>query len=204
MTRVSTSEIGRRLSEFIEAKGWTKREFARRMEINPANVSKYLKGDLDVQHIVVPLIANGCDVTSLFFDSPRQANHKLAVLDPESQGRLALDRAFGELLNISSSRNGAVAEDECANMRWLRVNKQNGLSVFPILISGDQVLLCEGAELADGDLVEVKIKNHEPTLKVAYFDNQTVILRSINPMVRPVAATKGDVLLSKVVLVKKK
>lgn len=204
MTRVSSTEVGQRLVDFIHSKGWTKKEFARRMEINPANVSKYIKGELDVQHIVVPLIASGCDVTTLFFDGSGRPTMNTPINDPPVDRRTVLSHTLMDLLDKSDSDRNSMSPGECSELRWLRVNKKNGAGVFPILISGDCVLLCSDSKVSDGDLVEVKMKKHDPTLKVAYFDHEMVMLRSINPLVRPIAANVQDVILSKVVLVRKK
>ncbi len=204
MTRISEKEVGRRLEDFIKAKDWTKKEFALRMGINPANVSKYIRGELDAQHIVIPLIANGCDVTRLFFDTTKTSAARDLLKDRFGTGSTTLGHTFSELLSMTVAGDHNITEDNCTQLRWLRVNKRNGLGVFPILVSGDRLLLCSNMDIADGDLVEAKVKGLDPTLKVAYFDRDTVMLRSINPTVRPIAALRKDVTLSKVVLVKKK
>ena len=39
-----------RLLEWMQQKGWTKREFASRMGIHEANVNKYLNGSLNLEN----------------------------------------------------------------------------------------------------------------------------------------------------------
>jgi len=51
-----------RLSEWIAMQGWTKTEFAARMEIHPQNVSKYLSGALKIEGLYGKLMDNGCDI----------------------------------------------------------------------------------------------------------------------------------------------
>ena len=201
MVAVSPPETGHRLEEFIRSKGWTKKEFAEHMHISPANVSKYIKGVLDVQHIVVPLIANGCDVTKLFFNGERQPD---TVESTKGDGQFAESILLQELTHSSGKKDGKGDGNKSAGLQWLQVSKQNGMGVYPILASGDRVLLSRNAHIKDGDLVAAKVGIQKETLKIAYFDGGTVMLRSINPTVRPLALEITKVTLSKVVLVKKK
>lgn len=55
-------EEGKRLAEWIKSKGWTKAEFARRMEILPQTVTKYVNGDVSVDNLAAKLMREGADV----------------------------------------------------------------------------------------------------------------------------------------------
>jgi hypothetical protein len=57
------------LQEFFKYTGWTKSEFARRMNILPQNINKYLIGELDVQGIAINLLKEGCNLQWLFENS---------------------------------------------------------------------------------------------------------------------------------------
>ncbi len=195
MTRIPPAEVGHRLEEFIRSKGWTKKEFARRVDINPANVSKYIRGALDVQHIVVQLIANGCDVKQLFFNEGKKGG---------GDGKSGVSPAIQELLQTSDEIAAAPVSNKGARLRWLQVSKRNGLGLYPVLASGDRVLLSSEAEIKDGDLVAVNTGKDEQILKIAHFDRDQVILRSVNPLVKPLAVPKMKASLSKVVLIKKR
>ncbi len=56
------SEIITRLKEFIKQKGWSKAEFARRLEIFPQDVNRYLTGVNDIQKIIIKLHKVGCNI----------------------------------------------------------------------------------------------------------------------------------------------
>ena len=56
------AEKGTRLELWWKLKGWSKAEFARRMQIWPQNVNKYFSGELDPTNLVETLMKEGCDV----------------------------------------------------------------------------------------------------------------------------------------------
>jgi transcriptional regulator with XRE-family HTH domain len=59
---ITNKESGQRLSQWIANRGWTKAEFARRMEILPQTVTKYINGDVGVDNLVVKLLREGADI----------------------------------------------------------------------------------------------------------------------------------------------
>jgi transcriptional regulator with XRE-family HTH domain len=56
---------GRRLGEWIVSRGWSKAEFARRMEMKPQNVIRYLNGDVSIDNLAVRLMREGADINWL-------------------------------------------------------------------------------------------------------------------------------------------
>lgn len=71
------SEIITRLKEFIKEKGWSKAEFARRLDIFPQDVNRYLTGVNDIQKILIKLHKVGCDIIWLI-DGTVRNNSSLA------------------------------------------------------------------------------------------------------------------------------
>jgi transcriptional regulator with XRE-family HTH domain len=57
------TERGARLKTWWKSRGWSKAEFARRMEIWPQNVNKYFLGELDPMSLASKLIQESCDLT---------------------------------------------------------------------------------------------------------------------------------------------
>ena len=56
------AERGNRLESWWKSKGWSKAEFAQRMNIWPQNVNKYFSGELDPTNLIEQLMKEDCDV----------------------------------------------------------------------------------------------------------------------------------------------
>jgi transcriptional regulator with XRE-family HTH domain len=72
-----------RLREWIDTKGWTNKEFAERMNIQPSHVAKYLDGRLNLKNLHLPLMREGCDLHWLETGERRQ--------DPASDEKMMLE-----------------------------------------------------------------------------------------------------------------
>jgi len=56
------AERGARLKLWWKSKGWSKAEFAKRMNIWPQNVNKYFSGALDPTNLIEQLMKEDCNV----------------------------------------------------------------------------------------------------------------------------------------------
>jgi transcriptional regulator with XRE-family HTH domain len=62
MVEQNDLDSARRLEEWIASKEWSKAEFARRMEILPQSVTKYLNGSVSIDNLAAKLIREGADI----------------------------------------------------------------------------------------------------------------------------------------------
>ncbi|NTV46979.1 MAG: hypothetical protein HGB11_10780 [Chlorobiales bacterium] len=56
---ISKSEIGERLTAFMDAKGWSKTHLAEAVGVLPQNINRYLTGKSDQSRIIISLISHG-------------------------------------------------------------------------------------------------------------------------------------------------
>lgn len=77
---MSEKESGKRLADWIASKGWTKAEFARRMEILPQTVTKYVNGDVSVDNLAVKLLREGADMHWILTGEKSEAGADAAML----------------------------------------------------------------------------------------------------------------------------
>lgn len=77
---MSGKEAGTRLAEWIKSRGWSKAEFARRMEILPQTVTKYVNGDVSVDNLAVKLMREGADVHWILTGEKIESGEESAML----------------------------------------------------------------------------------------------------------------------------
>lgn len=70
-----------RLQKWYEKKGWSKREFAKRMDVHESNISKYMDGRLDLANLEVALLREGMDLHWLQTGKKAQSSESQAMLE---------------------------------------------------------------------------------------------------------------------------
>jgi transcriptional regulator with XRE-family HTH domain len=109
------SSSGLRLSEWIASRGWSKAEFARRMEILPQTLTKYLSGQVSIDNLATKLLREGADVQWIVSGEHTESADEAAIIallkgsgitKPE-QVRHLLEAAKG-MLRLSDSLRDTV------------------------------------------------------------------------------------------------
>ncbi len=161
------SQIGQRLFKFYETLGISKSEFARRLGKLPQNMNVYFTGDADVLSLVESLQAMGCDKDWLLTGKMDNIDaelktHRYPVIGTAAAGLGSLtvyeENQYYEFATIDYDPNTHF---------FVKVDKNNGTSMFPVLKEGDMILCSQLKAAKPGEIVlAVSQKTQAGSIKV--------------------------------------
>jgi transcriptional regulator with XRE-family HTH domain len=137
---MSEKEAGQRLADWIASKGWSKAEFARRMEILPQTVTKYVNGDVGIDNLAVKLMREGADVRWILTGEKTEGS--------EDAEMLALLRQIG-ITKPEQLQNFVDASEKIKRLATLlhnevsvigNVNDMGGMVRVPVIKVNDKSL----------------------------------------------------------------
>lgn len=105
-----------RLQKWYEKKGWTKREFAKRMGVHETNISKYMDGRLDLVNIETQLRNEGMDLYWLETGKRYEAQESQAMLEMLHSMGINTAEDLAKFLNTEDRIGGALGSGSRAGV----------------------------------------------------------------------------------------
>jgi len=198
------SDISHRIESFIQQKGWSKAEFARRMGIFPQHVNKYLTGEFDFFNLIEKLEIEGCDIDWLmtgkqYIDAsindvkPRQVELRLLGSIPAGRSEMHIHEWISvETLDLDPN-----------NHELLMIDKEFGYSMRPFMNPGDLVVISYKDPVEDGCLVAARWDDTKGAIKILGLNKKDfpglVFLHSTNNIEPTITLRRDQVFMYRVI-----
>ena len=196
-----------RIAMLCKLKGWSRAEMLRRVGLSPSAINDWRMGKASPEKHIPKLVevlgtteAYLCGEDDSPFPIPQEAISVRArvpvpVLGEVMAGPNSVAEQYFE---------GYEYADEADPQRhfYLRVK---GDSMEPDFRAGDFLLVDKEAEIMNGDFAVVIVDSEEGTVKIVHYQNDVVVLSSINPAYPPRICSLKDIFFcGKVVELKRK
>lgn len=203
---MNRSEVAGRLKSFLVQRYGTVNAAGEALGTSGDSIrNTYLNGkSLPGAEFLAALIDAGCDIHWLL--TGKRTAGEADTRYPEYRVDATVSAGTGRATAYSEWYETEILDFDPQTHAFLKVDADFGFSLMPFIQPGDYVLISYNDKIQDGDIVAAKWQGEKGALKIVSFsetEKSLIHLHSYNQSIKPLTFRKKDVLLYKVVLVKK-
>ena len=206
--------VAKRIRLFGEKKYRTMAELARQLKMKPQALQSYLDAkSFPGGQILAKLRDLGCDINWLLAEDSDLEYVSLDEIEtveiiPQIEYKIAgvVPAGHAEIFDYNDWYENEPIDYNPDTHVFLKIDEQNGTSMIPLLQPSDLVLIDLNSKPRDGDIVAARWDETGGAVKILNMvesEPDKIALLSFNQAIKPIIKEKKNVVLYKVVMIKK-